>query len=101
MVQYDILEMPTCKNVMSNNVYNLNQVNSENVYDYVNLEYCTWESMKVKSKKKFSWLHINISSTKRNLENWRNFLWVLECCPDIIAIAEARSRNPMNFSFHL
>ena len=30
--------MPTCKNVMSNNVFNLNQANSENVYDNVNSE---------------------------------------------------------------
>ena len=62
--------MPTFKNVMSNNMYNLNQVNSENVYDYVNSEYCTLESMKVKSKNKFSLLHVNIRSLTKNLEKF-------------------------------
>jgi len=47
---------------MSNNVYNLYQANSENVYDYMNSEYCTLESLKVKSKNRFTLLHVNITS---------------------------------------
>jgi len=72
--------MPTFKNVMSNNVYNLNQANLEKLYDYVNSEYCSLESLKVKSKNKFSLLHVNIRSLTKIWKNWRNFLRALERC---------------------
>ena len=56
--------MPKCKIVMSNNVYNLYQANSVNVYDYMNSEYCTLESLKVKSKNRFSLLHVHQKPNK-------------------------------------
>ena len=66
--------MPTFRNAMSNNVYNLNQANSENVCDYANSEYCTLESMKVKSKNKFSMLHDNTRNlTKKFGKTGRTF----------------------------
>jgi len=97
----DILEMPTFKNEMSNNVYNLNQANSENVYDYVNSEYCKLESLKVKSKNKFSLLHVNIRSLTKNLEKLEELLADITTLPDIIAITETRLKNSMNFGFRL
>ena len=93
--------MPTFKNVMSNNVYNLNQANSENVYDYVNSEYCTLESLKVKSKNKFSLLHVNIRSLTKNLKKLEELLAGIRTLPDIIAITETRLKNSMNFGFRL
>ena len=66
--------MPTFKNVISNNVYNLNQANLEKLYDYVNSEYCTLESLKVKSKNKVSLLHVNIRSLTKNLEKLEELL---------------------------
>jgi len=89
----DILEMPTCKNVMSNNVYNLNQANSENVYKYANSEYCTLESMKVKSKNKFSLLHVHIKNLTKNLEKLEELLASIRTLPDIIAITKTRLKK--------
>ena len=93
--------MPTFKNVMSNNVYNLNQANSENIYDCVNSEYCTLESLKVKSKNKFSLLHVNIRIITKKLEKLEELLAGITTLPDIIAITENRLKNSMNFGFHL
>jgi len=86
---------------MSNHVYNLNQANSENVYDYVNSEYCTLESLKVKSKNKFSLLHVNIRSLTKNLEKLEELLAGIRTLPDIIAVTETRLKNSMNFGFRL
>jgi len=93
--------MPTCKNGKSNNVYNLNQANSENVYDYVNSEHCTLESLKVKSKNKFSLLHVNIRRLTKNLEKLEELLAGIRTLPDIIAITETRLKNSMSFGFRL
>jgi len=84
--------MPTFKNVISNNVYNLNQANLEKLYDYVNSEYCTLESLKVKSKNKVSLLHVNIRSLTKNLEKLEELLAGIRTLPDIIAITDTRLR---------
>jgi len=86
---------------MSINVYYLNQANSENVCDYANSEYCTLESLKVKSKNKFSLLHVNIRSLTKNLEKLEELLAGIRTLPDIIAITETRLKNAMNFGFRL
>jgi len=86
---------------MSNSVYNLNQANSENVYDCVNSEYCTLESLKVKSKNKFFMLHVSIRSLTKNLEKLEELLAGIRTLPDIIAITEIRLKNSMNCGFRL
>ena len=79
----------------------LNQANSENVYDYVTSEYCTLESLKVKSKNKFSLLHVNIRSLTKNLEKLEELLAGIRTLRHIIAITETRLKNSMNFGFRL
>jgi len=69
-------------------VYNLYQANSENVYDYVNSEYCTLESLKVKSKNRFSLLHVNIRSLTKNLEKLEELFAGVRTLPDITAITD-------------
>jgi len=59
------------------------------------------ESLKVKSKNKFSLLHVNIRSLTKNLEKLEELLAGIRTLPDIIAITETRLKNSMNFGFHL
>ena len=80
--------MPTCKNVMSNNVYNLYQANSEHIYHYVNSKYCTLESLKIKSINIFSLLHVNIRSLTKSLEKLDELLAGVRMLPDMIAVTD-------------